>query len=1018
MSRICTILLCISFCLQAAAQQAKQYFFTHYTARNGLLSNHVEDMVQDQKGFLWIATINGLQRFDGHWFLNFRHDPGNAASIPSDEIWELHLDKQANLWLLFGNGKVGIFNTTTFTFREVSVKVSSERVRGAEKKLVEDSHGNLMLLFPFLELLTYNSKTNTFSSAYNLVQQPPGWTILSMHPDQVTGKIWLGCDSGLAVFNPVTRNINYRSHNPDGEAAIGTYGKIREASTLFIDSKRRLWFLTWPVNVGAPFFYCYNLEKREPVLTAFDIAAIWGGYCEPRELVEQADGRIILTGTPMLAEFSEQQQKFIRIQNTTGENPGSEYEDILAAFSDREMNIWLCTGNDGLYKFNPAAQLFTSISHLHPVTKQVGKGGIMSFLQMKDGSFLASSWGDGTVRYDSFLNAIPLNIRGVNEETLNSVWSYCRRRDGTVWMGLQKEGGNIMLYDEQHQVAKQYRVFERQTVRQVAEDSMGNMWIGTQSKGVHKWTASKAVNNFESGFSKFTPIDNTLVEKLYIDSSGYLWVSTIVSGLYKIDPATDEVLLHLTEKTKPAILHNSVGPVLQYNDSLLLIAGGGLTIYNTKAHTTRFITTADGLPSRYVMSMLKDDQGFVWLGLLNGLCRLNVFTNRIIYFDREDGIISDNFTIDAAMRLKDGRFLFGTKRDFVVFDPLQVNDRSVPPDVVITGFRLSNTPLKIDSLLQLDVVRLSHDNNAVIIDFAALTYLQNSKITYYYQLQGVDKDWIQADGSPRAVYPFLAPGNYIFRVRAANSDGVFSKNTSTVKLEVMPPFWKTWWFLGLMVLATAGILFLIDRERMKRKEALQNMRSSIAGNLHQDINTALGNINVLSEMAKLKADHDLPKSKEFIEQIHSKSSEMIHNMEDMLWAIAPENDSMQKTVERMQEYIEGLNIEYDADVQMLVDEKVAALKLDMQFRHEVFLLFKESIAGLLKVCAANCRIHVGLDKNYLLYTIQFTNDCCDMQQFNQMMQMQQMQVRLDKLRAVMKLHVYPSDATLLLKVPL
>jgi hypothetical protein len=195
------------------------------------------------------------------------------------------------------------------------------------------------------------------------------------------------------------------------------------------------------------------------------------------------------------------------------------------------------------------------------------------------------------------------------------------------------------------------------------------------------------------------------------------------------------------------------------------------------------------------------------------------------------------------------------------------------------------------------------------------------------------------------------------------------------------------------------------------------MRVDIAGNLHQEVNTALSNINILSEMAKLKADHEPEKSKEFIEQIHNKSHNMMIAMDDMLWSIDPENDSMKKTVERMQEYIDALNSRHAANIDMLVDERINNLKLNMQFRHEAFIHFKQRNSVRVKAGATYCKFHVGLEKGHLLYTLQFNNEHCEMQQLNNLLQSRDLGKRMNAIKATLAVNVHKSNSVLVLKVP-
>ena len=195
------------------------------------------------------------------------------------------------------------------------------------------------------------------------------------------------------------------------------------------------------------------------------------------------------------------------------------------------------------------------------------------------------------------------------------------------------------------------------------------------------------------------------------------------------------------------------------------------------------------------------------------------------------------------------------------------------------------------------------------------------------------------------------------------------------------------------------------------------MRSEIAGNLHEEINTALNNINILSEMAKLKAEKDPQRSKEYFEQIHSKSHNMIIAMDDMLWSINPENDSMQKTAERMKEYVDALKNRHQVNIDILVDKDVQALELNMKLRHDAFLLFKDGIKAVVNAGAKNCRVHLGYDSGSLLYTMQFENKGCDMQQLNNLFNSNDMEKRLAGINARMKVQVHKSNSTVELEMP-
>jgi signal transduction histidine kinase len=238
-----------------------------------------------------------------------------------------------------------------------------------------------------------------------------------------------------------------------------------------------------------------------------------------------------------------------------------------------------------------------------------------------------------------------------------------------------------------------------------------------------------------------------------------------------------------------------------------------------------------------------------------------------------------------------------------------------------------------------------------------------------------------------------------------------------MSIRISPPFWKTWWFFSLLAIAIGGLFFWIDRERIKRNQMVQKMRSDIAGNLHEQVNTALNNINILSEMARLKADKDPEKSKEYIEQIHTRSHNMIIAMDDMLWSINPHNDNMVKTTERMREYIDALQNRYGVTISMDVDPKVESMELNMKLRHDAFLMFKEGIKNLVTVGAKNMNVYISIEKSYLIFTAQFDTEGCDMKQLNNLLHRVDLENKLTAMNAGIDIAVHKTTSTITLEIP-
>ena len=1001
------------------AQPLQQYLFSNISAREGLASNHVNSMVQDDEGYMWIGTLNGLQRYDDNRYITFRHNPRNKETIADNHIIFLFLDSRKNLWVSFYNGKIGIFDRHDFKFKEAKVDITSYHALTGERQLLEDKYGNLMLVFRNYTLTSYNSLRNEFSEKHNRVKfAPPGWKITRMFFDKASNNYWISADSGLAVYNPKTRNLNYRHHNPDHIGAIESTASLGFIFSLYIDSKRRLWFSIWPAEGSR--IYCFDMAANKMVVTRLSLDVQFPYYHEPRYFVESSNGMVWLYGTGLLTYFDEKRNEFYPAAADDIVKKAFVNTRLDCLFEDREQNLWVCTQGDGIYQFNPAAQLFKSFPHKNLLSGNEGNGGVMSFVEDLDGTFLYSAWGDGLFRCDSNFQHIPLNISGIPEKNDISAWDLCQRADGSIWIGGQD--GRLLIYNPQTRSAREVKptAIGRRTIRQIVEDKAGNMWLGTQNYGVAKWDPLKAAGDFEQGFSVLQTVPGTLIEKLFVDNAGDLWVCTIVDGVYKINPADGKILAHYTEQGEPGkrLLNKGVGNAFQFDDTTMIFAAGGLNILNTRTNSFTYVTSFDGLPSDIINAIEKDHNGDLWVSFLLGICRVNLRQKTFSFYDRSDGIADDKFSLAASYQLTNGNLLFGTASDFTVFNPDDFIMKTPPPDVRITGFSVSNKSLKTDSLFKLNNVDLHYSDNSITIDFSSLSYLQKNKLTYFYMMEGVDKNWIRAGVNLQAVYSHLAPGEYTFNVKCQNADGTTSKNITQLHLTVSTPFWRAWWFYTLLVLAGAVLVFLLDRERMNKKAELMKMRTDIADNLHEELSTALNNINILSEMARIKTDKEPQKSKEYIEQIHTKSNNMIVAMDDMLWSISPNNDSMKKTVERMREYIDELQNQHGVVITMLVDQKVNSLELNMKLRHESFLLFKDGIKSLVQCGMDNCEIQLRQEKNNLLLTIQFKNASCNMQQVYNLLHRTDMERHLQTIGANLDVEVHKTFSILYLRVPI
>lgn len=1016
MPKLILIIFCIFSAYNSLAQPAREYSFIHYSTGSGLLSNQVNTIVQDAEGYMWIGTTDGLQRFDGNRYKTFRHNAKDPASIPSNPVWQLLQDNNKNLWVLMADGRVGIFNTKKFTFREVPVHFKKRVSPNTTlKHLITDAQGHLFYLISGSEVITLNEKATEFSYTNNFFKQKDDWDIEDFMQQPGTQKYWISIKgAGLAVFDKKTGQLSFSGNNTAKEKLIELCEGSGTYSNLYFDRQNRLWGITWGT---VPFIHCFDLKANKQLLKEVTLGGHLNSYHEIRGFFEQRDSSIWVKGLMVFAKFLEDKKQFQFVYNGYASEQSIAYETVHCLYEDRERNIWVATDNNGLYRFNPAMEFFRNVKHINHSNLKTGSGHPMSFITTRWGTILAGTWGDGLYEYDKDFNEIPVSINGLGKKVNPFAWCMIACADSnSIWMSAQP---GIYRINQAERSFKFYNpaILKGKTIRQIAEDRNRNLWLGMNSTGVFKWTAAKGSRKFDDGLSAVTGIPAVQVNKITVDSRGCIWIGTPENGVYVVDPVTDKIKLRFsdTSENERKLPERGVSSVLEYNDSVIVITTATrIVLYNRILKRSVIVGTPEMI-SGFITAVEKDQNGYLWLTSTSGLYRINIQRKIFVKFNRGDGLDNEHFIQSASVKLPDGRIVFGTTNNFIVFDPAAVSINTSFPDISITGFKVMNKSLPLDSLQQLKEIELSYEENSLVIEFSSLRF--NSVSLTKYMLEGLDKEWKISDNNNEAVYSYLPPGKYKFLVKTIDEEGNESTIGTRLNITVNSPFWKTWWFYTLLALAVSVLLFWLDRERMRRKETMEKMRSDIADNLHQDVNTVLNNINILSEMAKLKADKDIEKSKEYIQQIHSKSNSMIVALDDMLWSISPENDSMQKTIERFREHIDSLRNRYDVSISLLTDEKVENLKLNMKLRQHIFWLLKGGSTNIINTGAIDCKIHIGFEKPNLIYTLEFNNRHSDMQQLNNLLQRQELAARLEEVNGIIKVKVNKTISVIVLTVP-
>lgn len=939
--------------------------FTKLNSKSGLLSDVVLQTVQDNKGFLWIATEIGLQRYDGNHFTNFHHIPGDTFSLPDNFVNRLFIDSKGRLWTISG-GVVATFDPEKNHFNKIR---TSEKIQFI-KKILEDHSGKVLVITTQREVFEFDEKRKAFLEKYSLPALPTNHMIDNMAAAREKNVYWITTSEGVLRLdmNTGTAMVPEQQVNPlHKEIKLAS---IRYTKYPYTDASNSLWFVSWIPFKGLPALYNYQPKTgqlrvwdstRNPITSASH--EIWG-------IRQQRNGTTWVYGPGVLAFLDTTTGKFVHIKSSPGAENGIEYDYVVDLFEDRENNLWI-SSNKGLYRLNVSQQYFTYLPVQRLRDTSRFDEHVTAVLPVSDQETWIATRGKGLFSYDHHWKPIPnLLVQSHAAFGTAEVISLLKTRKGDIWIG--QRDGTISVFHPGNNELESFSLaaVSGESVRQLMEDRRGNVWIGTNAGSLIKFDQGR----WRDSLHTMHWLDSNSigpVTRLYEDRQGGIWIGTMNDGLYKRDPVTHKVLAHYLQATgkDDGLGSIAANDILQYDDTTILIASQGISLLNTRTNRFRYIGPANGLPAERTLNLIRDQSGKIWVVTVSNFYQFNPDRGLSVQYSRSNGIINSNFEIAANAVMKDNKIVLGTFHDFVVFDPVKATDTSHLPRVLLTGLRLLDRPVSPDSVLgKGQLLTLPYDKSSLVIEFSTLSYSKHP--TVQYMLEGVDREWVTAT-EMKASYPFLPPGTYAFKVRAIHELGLIGDVTTLMTIRIQKPFWRSWAFYAALAAVLVAFLYWQDKKRTKRKEYIQRMRSNLAASLHEEVSTALGNISILSEVASMKADYDLEKSKMYIKQINHRSRHMIVAMNDMLWSIDPANDNMPQTVDRLREYVQGLNTELNTRFSMDMKSSVRSLDLEMPNRYYTFCLFKAYVDLLVELGVKQADMEIDTHRSALCYVLRF-----------------------------------------------
>ncbi|MEM8930236.1 MAG: two-component regulator propeller domain-containing protein [Acidobacteriota bacterium] len=827
----------------------------HLTVRDGLSQVTIRDLHQDRRGFLWIATGDGLNRYDGDEFKIYRHRQGDLTSMPGNEVMVIFEDRDGVLW--FGTRTSGLAKLDRSLdrfeiFRHDPVDPDSlgdDRIvalaQADDGSLWIGTHKGLTTLDP------QTGQTARYRREPHI--RVDDW-ITGIGTDS-NGSVWVASSRGLFRVNP-TGMVEAFDESPwfDGKT---------HPRQFFAGRAGTLWITGWP-----------GLTRYDPASGTFDVFR--NDPSDPASLpddrvvdvAEADDGTLwVATTGGGLARRDPRTGRFSTLRHRANDPNSLSSDSLLSMTLDREGIVW-AGSYVGLNKIDPRRAQFQTYRHIPGNADSLASNSVWPIWEDRRGSLWVGTYDRGLHRIDRDEGRVtryrnePADPSSLPHGTVESLYE---DRQGRFWVGT-REGLSRMdretgaFFDPWHDDEASPR-FPRSEVFCMTEDSAGRFWVGTIGLGLVHFDREREqpVRFFTSDPSDERSLTESRIYDVLEAEDGRLWVGTLNGGLNRLDPDSGRVERFRHDPDDPRSLNGNRAVLLHRDRRGQLWVGtqrAGLHRYLGEGRGFEVFTADHGLPGGSVLGILEDDAGHLWLSTFNGLSRFDPANETFVNFSAEDGLQGDSFSPTSYFRSATGEMFFGGTQGLNAFFPDAVAPDATVPKVVLTEMRLfdeevepGSTPVLPRSLETLDEMVLSHEDYVFSLRFTALQFRNPEKIRFSYQLEPFDPQWIDVGANERiARYSNLAPGRYTFRVRAGSAHEVWSEPVELGIVQRSAP-WLTWWawsFYSFVALVVVAAFVRRQTRRVAEQQAINarlrevdTLKNELLANTSHELRTPL-----------------------------------------------------------------------------------------------------------------------------------------------------------------------------------
>ncbi len=822
---------------QVLTKQAGQGLkFEHISTKDGFASGGVDAILQDHLGMMWFATrTNGLAKYDGYNFTYYKNSPGDSTSLSNNDVYLLYEDCSGQIWIgTYGYGLCR-FNRETGKFtRYISKKndlssLSNNVILSVLESKINNK--NTLWIGTGFGLNRYNTDTDTFTRYYpdkNKEGLKSNVNYIYSIIQDSTDKIWIGTfNEGLYYYNSQgDRFVRFKAKKE--------YSKLFKNKNVFSLCAARegnnniIWMGTYTNGL-----YKINIESGQ--INHFLPEPNYPGSAKKNSvyLLHPAggtDSKVLWVVTPFndgFYRFDTESKEFVHFRHEPGNSASLSSNNIWAIMEDRNGILWLGM-IDGVNKVNPLKSNFITFKPGTALRNGLKNGDITSFCESDssaDGKVIWIGTFEGLYKYVratgdfTHFKHDPTDINSLSSDYIHSLIISQHSNHSYLWAGTLDGLNRINLNTGR---IKRFYVPNTDAthsyIRSLCEDETGYIWMGTQSGFLYKFNPENEIFTRQSKFMG-------VLFCLHIDSFENLWMGG--SGvLNKFHIKTGDFTRYRNkQENSDSISNDDIKSIFEdKNKNIWIGTSGGLNKYNQSSETFIHYTEKDGLPSDVVRGFLEDDLGNLWLSTDNGISKFDPVKKFFKNYDSGDGLHGDIFLTGSAYKSETGEMFFGGPKGFTMFHPDKIKENKNIPKIIISDFQIFNQSVESgkNSILKKQIsdtrtITLPSDQSVFSFEFAALDYFNPQKNKYAYKMEGVNPDWVFTDAAKRfATYTNLDPGDYTFKVKGSNNDDIWNEEGTSIKVTILPPWWRTNLAYFICVLIIGFVIYLIWHFQMKR----------------------------------------------------------------------------------------------------------------------------------------------------------------------------------------------------------